>query len=485
MALHGITKSRLERLQKCLLNGNSTPPLDRRGKHDKRVNKIPDEITRQIHAHILSFPRYTSHYSRKDNLKHYYLSPLLNISKLYDLYLQKYEPDHHKLQLEDKNSIPIVKYEYYRKYFSENFKISFGKPKTDTCQQCDKLLNKIDAAESEEAKDTLEREKILHIKKAETFYDDIKEKTAIAKSNPEVEVLTVDFQQNLPLPVSSTEEVFYKIQLWVFNFCIHLGSTGKSYFYVYDETQGGKGQNEVISMLFHFVKNHMPSDVKELYIFSDNCSSQNKNYMLVQFLYSLVELNRFRLIVHRYPEPGHSFLPCDRSFGLIEINKRKYDKIFVPNDYVQIIKTTSKKFIVIPVTQDLFLDFKNLQIFFVKHPSRKNNKFTLSKYRIVCYKKTDSKTVLETSETVSWPVFFSFDLKNNKVSNPIVLPDDNAKLYSGRRPLKKNKFDHVMTLAKNYVPSCDQWFYQDIERYHKSFQPDDRATSVSEYSSDE
>lgn len=49
----------------------------------------------------------------------------------------------------------------------------------------------------------------------------------------------------MPLPVTPSSDVFYKVQLWVYNFCIHIGSSGKSYFYVYYETVAGKGQNEV------------------------------------------------------------------------------------------------------------------------------------------------------------------------------------------------------------------------------------------------
>jgi len=96
-------------------------------------------------------------------------------------------------------------------------------------------------------------------------------------------VITFDYQQNLPLPVSSSGEVFYKIQLWVYNFCIHVGSSKKSYFYVYDETVGAKRQNEVASLIFHFLNNYLRPEVTEIHIFSDNCASQNKNYTLAQF----------------------------------------------------------------------------------------------------------------------------------------------------------------------------------------------------------
>lgn len=43
--------------------------------------------------HIQQFPAQTSHYSRKDNIKKVYLSPELNVKRMYELYLEQHEPD--------------------------------------------------------------------------------------------------------------------------------------------------------------------------------------------------------------------------------------------------------------------------------------------------------------------------------------------------------------------------------------------------------
>lgn len=108
----------------------------------------------------------------------------------------------------------------------------------------------------------------------------------------------------------------------------------------------------------------------------------------------------------------------------------------------------------------------------------------MSKYRILLYQKNDFSTLLKCSEVVGEPMFSEFTIKNNKVSVPVSLPDE-IKLYFGPRILKKNKFDHVMALATNYVPQCDQWFYNHIKEYHTVHKEPDADTSVSEFSSDE
>lgn len=78
---------------------------------------------------------------------------------MHEMYMQKNEPEQYQLLLQNEVVNPIVKYEYFRKFFTENFKISFGKPKSDTCQKCDKLMHKIDAADTDEQKTALETEK--------------------------------------------------------------------------------------------------------------------------------------------------------------------------------------------------------------------------------------------------------------------------------------------------------------------------------------
>lgn len=59
-------------------------------------------------------------------------------------------------------------------------------------------------------------------------------------------------------------------------------------------------------------------DVKTVYFCSDNCGVQKKNYALLQYLCNLIKNRRFQRILHRYPEPGLSFLPYEISFAVVE-----------------------------------------------------------------------------------------------------------------------------------------------------------------------
>ena len=54
---------------------------DKRGVHDNRPNKIPDEIRDLVKMHISLFPKQENHYSRNDSEK-MCLNPNLNVNKM-------------------------------------------------------------------------------------------------------------------------------------------------------------------------------------------------------------------------------------------------------------------------------------------------------------------------------------------------------------------------------------------------------------------
>jgi len=454
----GIGKSRVERIIKSILN-NVPSPVDKRGKQIKRGNQKKDQVIFQIETHIDSFPSRISHYSRHKNESVRYLSADLNISKMYELYMVKHESNTWKsIQEGDKNIKPNVTYDFYRNHFLTNFNLSFGYPRSDTCQKCDKLQNFITTAVDETSKKNFETEKKLHIMKADVFYADIKQKTLEAKIDTnKLEVLAFDYQQNLPLPHIPCGDVFYKRQLWVYNLCITSGRSGKSYFFLYDEATGRKGQNEVISFLHHYFSEIMDSQVETVFIFTDNCSAPNKNNALVQYLYTLAMGNIFGLkkIVHRYPEPGHSFLPCDRAFGLIEKKIRKLERVFLPEEYKNLITTTCKKISVVPVHQDMILNYADhTKNFFKKNVTNRNKvKFSILSYRYMEY--TDEG--LYASISVNSTAKENFILQKINTQLSLTLPSQ--KLYNGPLAIKPDKLKDIKDLSSKYVPSECLWYY--------------------------
>ena len=78
ISIHGITAKRLRRLCEHAASGSSTPPTDKRGKHNNH-HCIDSDLVKQVKNHIESFPAQESHYSRSDNHGKLFLSENLSI----------------------------------------------------------------------------------------------------------------------------------------------------------------------------------------------------------------------------------------------------------------------------------------------------------------------------------------------------------------------------------------------------------------------
>lgn len=474
-SLYGISKKRVELIVKNLQDNNPAPS-DMRGKHANRPNMIPEHIIHQIDSHIQSFPKRTSHYSRTKNENKYYLNPELNMNKMHKLYLQKYEPDIYAAIQDDQQGKPQVTYDYFCRHFITKYNYSFGKPRSDTCQTCDRLDNLISAEKDAEVLKNLKTEKEVHEKKADYFYMKLKEDIAEVKmSNDQTELLAFDYQQNMPLPHVPSGDVFFKRQLWEYNFCIFVASSGKSYFFMYDETVARKGQNDVVSYIHYFINHYVSTTVTKLFLYSDNCSSQNKNHALAQYLYVISENKKFAKIIHRYPEPGHSFLPCDRSFGLIEKEKRKRERIVLPEEWVALVKNTCRKFEVIPVSQDIILNFSGhfSKLFKKTVFNKRKHKFAIASYRVMEY------TEKGVACSISASAGFKDEFTLQKPGVHLTLPAPDSHLYSGSLPLKRAKYLHVIELAKKYVPADCMWFYDGLS-YEGEEQPNQSEDSFTD-----
>jgi len=74
---------------------------------------------------------------------------------------------------------------------------------------CDRLQNLINAEKKNDLiKTNLLDEKKTHIDKAGNFYSDLMNMSKEAKTNPTLEVLSFDYQQNMPLPHKPAGDVF-------------------------------------------------------------------------------------------------------------------------------------------------------------------------------------------------------------------------------------------------------------------------------------
>lgn len=324
-SIFGVSENRVRRLTSLLLSGKS--PVDKRGSAPCSFAKKGESVL-QVIDHIKSFPTKISHYSSKEV---HYLSAELNVKTMYELFKAKFPTTD-------------IKYEYYLKIFKERFSLKFGRPEVDSCVTCETLNVRLKNTHlNPNAKRVAAAEKLVHQRRANKFYKKLRELKEKCQSDKSCVALCFDFMMNLSLPNIPVQDIFYYRQLTVNVFCVTDLASNKSKLYVYHQGVGGKGPNSVTSFLHDYIsKNVMNKGVKHLYLFSDNCGGQNKNHTVVRYFNALTELKFFDTITQFYPIRGHSFLPCDRTFGAIKRNLKKHDRVYTVWQYIRLWPTQQK-----------------------------------------------------------------------------------------------------------------------------------------------
>ena len=104
------------------------------------------------------------------------------------------------------------------------------------------------------------------------------------------------------MPNLTTSDVYYKRQFSVYTFNIHVLTTNKVFLYCYDESTAKKGADDVCSLLYDFITEHVSQDITELHLFCDGCAGQNKNWTVLRFCHYLVHHEkRFKSIKITFP----------------------------------------------------------------------------------------------------------------------------------------------------------------------------------------
>uniref|UniRef100_A0A6P7GF72 Uncharacterized protein LOC114341656 n=1 Tax=Diabrotica virgifera virgifera TaxID=50390 RepID=A0A6P7GF72_DIAVI len=256
----------------------------------------------------------------------------------------------------------------------------------------------------------------------------------------------MDFQKNLPVPNISTNDVYYRRQLSFYMFNIHKLSDSKSFFYIYAEIYGKKGGDEVCSLLWDFIFNHLDLQVKELKIFCDSCAGQNKNYAVFRMLHYIVHYTkRLDKITMFFPIRGHSYLECDRNMDLI--NQKSV--VETPSEWNEIIEHSRSK-----PTPFRVISCENQEIF------KSWTKFLSPLYIKSCHFKT--RPVRQLSIVSHHPRMMLHRQTVNGLNEESIVTKPKRKqislpegcfhlpelAYCGLLPLNKAKFDDIQHLKK-------------------------------------
>lgn len=304
------------------------PLTDQRGIAGGR-NKLQDYAVQKVVDQINRIPRYISHYSRsKTEAK--FLPPGTTVQKMYEVYCS-----------EENSPVSLAS---YKRIFYGRFNLKVKAIKKDTCNLCDSLKAQIGNEKDLTKTEDLKAKHNEHIELAGEAQRLRREDFEKAKGNDEYECLTFDLQKTLPLPRIPTNIVFYKRQLWVYNAGIHSGKEDRGYCYVWVEGEASRGSQEVGSCILKHIQTYISPSVKHLVLWSDSCGGQNRNIKMTLYLiYILQNILNLETITLNFLISGHSFLPNDSDFSDIECKLKSYQRLYTPNDYIEIMKNCRKK----------------------------------------------------------------------------------------------------------------------------------------------
>ena len=97
-----------------------------------------------------------------------------------------------------------------------------------------------------------------------------------AKADDGYHSVTFDLQAVLTAPIAGDAHIYCKRKLSVYNFTIYDNSSANGHCYLWDETEGGRGTNEIAPILLSYLHN-LPRSVRHFTSFSDTCAGQNRN----------------------------------------------------------------------------------------------------------------------------------------------------------------------------------------------------------------
>lgn len=252
------------------------------------------------------------------------------------------------------NGYNCVSLYVYRDIFNREFNLGFHTPKKDQCLTCAKfknLLGEEKAAFRPIYEDHIERKQESQNTKAVD-----KQRAAVDAS---FKAITFDLQAVLYTPFTDVSLLFYKRKLAVYNFTIYEQISKAGFCYLWPETNGKRGANEIC--LLSYLKS-LPENINHVSSFSDTCSGQNRNIFVASaMLYAVRTIEHINIIDLKFMESGHSMMEVDSMHAAIE-TKKKYQKIYNTHEWgiVCTAARSNKPYTVTELDYTDFMDFHNL-----------------------------------------------------------------------------------------------------------------------------
>ena len=170
----------------------------------------------------------------------------------------------------------------------------------------------------------------------------------------------------------------------------------------------------------------------------------------------LIQSGTLTVVVLEFMVPGHSYLPCDRKFGLLEKEFKHKECLYTPEEYREII-AEAKNTSCIVMDNEKLKNFKDL-VNYVQHRTGKEVKFSKAR-RITLYSEDQWAMHLE-GPTLTERV--DLNKRNNKTANTSIPEQMNYQLkhkYTAGRQIQLSaiKIKHLGDLEPYMNATGQRW----------------------------
>lgn len=402
-----------------------------------QAGRQADQVTKKhsVLEFLREIPKLPSHYCRKSSQK-LYLEPIIQSkAHLYRLYVER----------TNSSSSPVAGRKFFEDLLSQQ-NISIFKPKKDECDTC--CAHKAGNLSDEEHK--------IHLSlKTAARQEKNKDKEAAIKG--EVHVVTADLQAVMLCPYLNASALYFKTKLCVHNFTVYNLGNHQATCYWFDETVTDLRATTYASFFVDYIRNLLENDPKDVIIYTDGCTAQNRNNVVSNALLRLaVQYNV--TITQKFLEKGHTQMEVDSVHSVIE-RKLKNREIHLPSQYAMISKEARiKPFpydVVIP-DYTFFKDYsrKDYLVYESIRPGRVAGDRCVTDIRVLRY---------NTNGTIDYKLMYSDEyMRLPRRAKPIEsLLLEPPQLHDGPQKITKTKFNHLQEL-KTVIPNDCHEFYNNL-----------------------
>lgn len=209
-------------------------------------------------------------------------------------------------------------------------------PKKDKCIFCEKHKNM-------SPEDTIVFEQTLeyknHIADKEKSKQLFLEDQNISKLSGSTSLcLSFDLQKVLNTSHGKSVTLFYSRKYAYYNESIYESGTKAGYCYLWGESQGKRGCNEIVTVIYKYLTmldnagNH-----RVIHLYADSCAGQNRNRAMISMLYYFLKIAiMINNIKVTYLLPGHTMMPVDSIHSTIERFIR-HKTVWAPSEWPTMI----------------------------------------------------------------------------------------------------------------------------------------------------